>query len=90
MSCVVFDLEFNQAAKGEPVISEPFLFHAEIVQIGAVKVDEDFNITDTFDVIVKPSYYTKIGSAVKIKNSIVRIHQKYIFHSSLLYYCKIF
>lgn len=65
MSCVVFDLEFNQAAKGETVISEPFLFHAEIVQIGAVKVDEDFNITDTFDVIVKPSYYTKIGSAVK-------------------------
>ncbi len=61
MNYIVVDFEFNQAydfknnKKGEHNGICPF----EIIQIGAVKLDENFNIVDngTFNELIKPTIY---------------------------------
>ncbi len=62
MNYIVLDLEFNQpynfkTGKRSPLVAEcPF----EIIQIGAVKLDENFNITGKFDALIKPRIYKRI------------------------------
>lgn len=61
MEYIVFDLEFNQGFDKEynkTVSNEKCPF--EILQIGAVKLDSNFNIIDTFNSFVKPQIYTDI------------------------------
>ncbi len=55
---IVLDLEWNQCASGKEhsVPEIPF----EIIEIGAVKLDENFNIIDEFKQIVKPTVYKKL------------------------------
>lgn len=65
MKYIVFDLEFNQPPSKDRMLLEPTIFYAEIIQIGAVKVDEKFKIIDTFDVLVSPKYYSRISAKVK-------------------------
>jgi DNA polymerase III epsilon subunit-like protein len=59
---IVFDLEFNHPSKLEDEnqnkINKSFPF--EIIQIGALKLDENFNTVSTFDKLVKPSAYIDI------------------------------
>ena len=58
MKYIVFDLEWNQgySSKEESYKSLPF----EIIEIGAVKLDESFNIIDSFHRIIKPVVYTEL------------------------------
>ena len=61
MEYVVFDLEFNQGfdkALNKTVSNEKCPF--EIIQIGAIKLDSNFNIIDTFNSYVKPQIYKSI------------------------------
>ncbi len=65
MYYIVFDLELNQdfsslQNKYTNRASAPF----EIIQIGAVKLDWEFNTVDTFDRYVKPAFYDKISPFV--------------------------
>lgn len=55
---IVLDLEWNQSPDGKigTVKAIPF----EIIEIGAVKLDENFNIIDEFRKIVKPVVYKKM------------------------------
>lgn len=55
MNYIVFDLEWNQSNTGkEKEVKElPF----EILEIGAVKLDDDFEFTDTFHCLIKPQVY---------------------------------
>ena len=67
MNYIVFDLEFNQ----------PFNFKTgtktylnpkcpfEIIQIGAVKLNDDFEITDSFNGLIRPSIYKRIHPYVE-------------------------
>ena len=64
MEYIAFDLEWNQPGSAEEIIKEPISFPGEIIQIGAVKLDEDMKIIDTFNAFVKPVYYTEIGTFV--------------------------
>jgi len=50
---VVLDLEWNQAPRGKELKTMPF----EIIEIGAVRLDEDKNETDSFDALIKPEVY---------------------------------
>jgi inhibitor of KinA sporulation pathway (predicted exonuclease) len=67
MNYMVFDLEFNQgfdfekntAAQADPQC--PF----EIIDIGAVKLDEDLNTIGTFDVLIKPVVYPRLHPFIK-------------------------
>ncbi len=63
MHYIVFDLEWNQAdpEKEEARKSLPF----EIIEIGAVKLDENLNSIDTFHRIIKPVVYTKLFTHTK-------------------------
>ncbi len=67
MQYAVMDLEFNQPfdfEKGEkaaPNEKLPF----EIIQIGIVKMDNSFNITDKLNLFVKPQLYTRIHPYVE-------------------------
>ena len=53
---IVFDLEWNQSA--EPENSTPD-FPFEIIEIGAVKIDEDANVLDTFSIHLRPRIFRK-------------------------------
>ncbi len=66
MNYIVFDLEFNQAwdfdenqSPGNPRC--PF----EIIQIGALKLDEKLQTVETFDRLVKPELYTRLHPFVE-------------------------
>lgn len=62
----VLDFEFNQAfdfgdGNGEPNPDCRF----EIIQIGAVKVDKEYNLIDKFSGNIKPNLYTRIHPYVE-------------------------
>lgn len=61
MEYIVFDLEFNQGfdkTLNKTVSNERCPF--EIIQIGAIKLDSNFNIIDTFNSYVRPEIYKNI------------------------------
>ena len=66
MEYIVFDLEFNQGfdRKLNKTVSDetcPF----EIIQIGAVKLDSNLDMIDTFNTFVKPNIYKVIHPFIK-------------------------
>ena len=63
MKYIVLDLEWNQAARGKSFEKKEIPF--EIIQIGAVKLDEKGEILEDFNCVVRPSVYKKLHSAVK-------------------------
>ena len=65
MHYIVFDLEFSQPPVKDQMILKPMAFYAEIIQIGAVKLNEQLQVVDTFDVLVKPRYYPHISARVE-------------------------
>lgn len=61
MYYIIFDLEFNQDSSSlqhfdGKNMRAPF----EIIQIGAIKLDVNFNTIDTFNRYVKPTFYKQI------------------------------
>jgi inhibitor of KinA sporulation pathway (predicted exonuclease) len=66
MSYIVFDLEFNQGFDkhlNKTISNEKCPF--EIIQIGAIKMDSNFKIIDTFNYYIKPTIYKDIHPYVK-------------------------
>lgn len=61
MHYIVLDLEFNQGfdIKNNETVNNPSC-PFEIIQIGAVKMDEDLNIVESFNEFIKPQIYTDI------------------------------
>ena len=66
MNYIVMDMEWNQpfSSKAAKHVNGVRLV-GEIIQIGAVKLDENQNITDEFEVTVKPKIYTTLSGMVK-------------------------
>lgn len=60
MNYVVLDMEWNQPTDPQKIVKEPAVLHGEVVQIGAVKLDGECNVLDTFNVMVTPKYYKKM------------------------------
>lgn len=63
MNYIVLDLEWNQSPKGKEFSIPGIPF--EIIEIGAVKVDEQFNTVDEYHQIIKPTVYTAFHSKIK-------------------------
>lgn len=63
MNYIVLDLEWNQSANGREYTCKDMPF--EIIQIGAVKVDAQFNITDKWESLICPKEYKKLHFKVK-------------------------
>lgn len=63
MDYIVFDLEWNQSNTGleEEIKEIPF----EIIEIGAVKLDEKFRMEDKFHRLIKPKVYQELHYITK-------------------------
>jgi len=65
MNYIIYDLELN---------SKPFKSSLpnEIIEIGAVKLDDNLNEIDTFQAFIKPKYFKKLFPVVKKKTNITQ------------------
>ena len=57
MNYIVFDLEWNQCPYGKERENKRLPF--EIIEIGALKLDENRNYVDSFHQVIKPVVYKK-------------------------------
>lgn len=66
MNYIVFDMEWNQpiSKNSYPYVKIGNQLTNEIIQIGAYKLNENFEITDSFARYVRPSFYKKINKNV--------------------------
>ncbi len=63
MNLIVFDLEWNQCPSGKDHEMKGLPF--EIIEIGAVKLNEQKEIIDTFRVLVKPVVYRRLHPIIR-------------------------
>jgi len=64
MNYIVLDLEWNQPFSMKSMVKKPVMLRGEIIQIGAVKLDENYHILDTFKIMVAPKYYRRMNDKV--------------------------
>ena len=64
MNYIVLDLEWNQPISAKSMVRTPVSLYGEIIQIGAVKLDENYHILDTFKIMVTPKHYRKMHKKV--------------------------
>lgn len=64
MNYVIFDMEWNQARSKREALERDLSLAGEIIEIGAVKVDEQMHFIDTFRVFVKPKFFPKMNRRV--------------------------
>ena len=72
MNYIVLDLEWNQSYRGKEYSIEEMPF--EIIQIGAVKLDEHKNITGRWERIIRPVEYVKLHG--KVSEMILQVRRK--------------
>lgn len=65
MNYIILDIEFN----GRKFASE---LPMEVIEIGAVRLDEDLNQTGTFSSLIKPVYFSKLNSFIRGKTGIAQ------------------
>ena len=67
MNYIVLDLEWNQAMSSKSSVFNRLPIHlgGEIIEIGAVRLDENFNPTDEYSAYVKPVYFKQMHYKVK-------------------------
>lgn len=63
---IVLDMEWNQPWPGSPSAKKqlPVQIRGEIIQIGAVRVSEDQQVQDEFQVMVQPRFYKRLNRRV--------------------------
>ena len=66
MNYIILDMEWNQPWPGSPSSKKvlPVQIRGEIIQIGAVRVTEDQQVADEFQVMIKPKYYRRLNRRV--------------------------
>ena len=66
MNYIVMDMEWNQPWPGSPSSKKvlPVQIRGEIIQIGAVRVTEDQQVADEFQILIKPKYYRHLNRRV--------------------------
>lgn len=74
MQYIVLDMEWNQAQTQDKVIRKPIHLVGEIVQIGAVKLNENFQFADSFKVLISPCFYKKMNYRIARLTGITNSH----------------
>ena len=66
MNYIVLDMEWNQPWPGSPSARKvlPVQIRGEIIQIGAVRITEDQQVADEFQVLIKPKYFRRLNRRV--------------------------
>ena len=65
MNYIVLDFEWNQTRGRELLLDNGRLLSGEIIEIGAVRLDEKQNITGSYKYLIKPVFYRRIHSRVR-------------------------
>lgn len=63
-SYIVLDLEWNQPMSGQEIITRPFRFDSEIIEIGALKLNNRFEEMSEFKSFVRPVFYPSMNGHV--------------------------
>lgn len=63
-SYIVLDLEWNQPMSGQETITRPFRFDSEIIEIGALKLNNRFEEMSEFKSFVRPVFYPAMNGHV--------------------------
>ncbi len=66
MDYIVLDMEWNQPWPGSPSSKKvlPVTIRGEIIQIGAVRVTQQQEVKDEFQVLIRPKYYRHLNRRV--------------------------
>ena len=66
MNYIVMDMEWNQPWPGSPSSKKvlPVQIRGEIIQIGAVRIMEDGEVADEFQVMIRPKFYRHLNRRV--------------------------
>ena len=66
MDYIVLDMEWNQPWPGSPSAKKvlPVQIRGEIIQIGAVRIVNDREVADEFQVLIRPKYYRRLNRRV--------------------------
>ena len=66
MDYIVLDMEWNQPWPGSPSAKKvlPVAIRGEIIQIGAVRVTENREVADEFQVMIRQKYYRRLNRRV--------------------------
>ncbi len=66
MEYIILDMEWNQAWPGSYAAQRPLPIHlsGEIIQIGAVRMDEAQQVLDEFQVLIRPKFFRRLNSRV--------------------------
>lgn len=73
MNYIIFDLEWNQSPVETEVVTQPVYLAGEIIEIGAVKLNDAFEQVDELRLYIKPQYYTKMHRRIA---SLTGIHDR--------------
>lgn len=65
MQYIVLDLEWNQSMNRESVRRHGQVLSGEIIQIGAVRLGDDLQLTDSIRIAVSPQFYRKMHWSVR-------------------------
>ena len=66
MDYIVLDMEWNQPWPGSPSARKvlPVQIRGEIIQIGAVRIRDENQVAEEFQVMIKPKYYRRLNRRV--------------------------
>lgn len=64
MNYIVFDLEWNQPADDAATVTDPIHLEGEIIEIGAVKLNDHFQPVDELRLFISPQYYKKMHKQI--------------------------
>lgn len=66
MNYIVMDMEWNQPWPGSPSAKKvlPVQIRGEIIQIGAVRLTQEQQVADEFQIMIKPKYYRHLNRRV--------------------------
>lgn len=72
MEYIVLDMEWNQALNFSEMVKDPVFLTGEIIQIGAIKLNQTLEVVDSFNERIAPQYYTelhpKVAEITKLSN----------------------
>ena len=70
MKYIVLDMEWNRPERKNRLVKTPLVLHGEIIQIGAVMLNEKLEEIGSFEIKICPRFYTKMNKRIEALTSI--------------------
>ena len=63
------DMEWNQVLTFSEMVKDPVFLTGEIIQIGAIKLNQTLEVVDSFNERIAPQYYTELHPKVLLSHA---------------------